>query len=170
MKDISCTFTYKALNYSLIQDTYDYANKFLNMGLFIALAEVYVVYNDNKYDVIKFGENISCAPYWELNKTLINMGYVFTEKDEPDYKQYSMYLLDKMIKHREDVKMIMLLNTRASEFKFYCTDKKLVDAINKDPRHKITYEESSEDSAILESSDFIDMVRSDFYKYVTGKL
>lgn len=157
-----CKYEYKPLSFNLVQETYDYITKCLDDSL-EAIAEAYVVYNDNTYDVIKFGRYVAHTPIDQI-----------TEKGLTPYvsesKQYSIFLLNKMLANKDNIKMLMVTNTRVDEFCFYCTDKKLVDVINKDPRHMANiYAYSSNDDAMYDNTNFIILIRSTFYKYTHGE-
>lgn len=157
-----CKYEYKPLSFNLVQETYDYITKCLDDSL-EAIAEAYVVYNDNTYDVIKFGRYVAHTPIDEI-----------TEKGLAPYvsesKQYSIFLLNKMLANKDNIKMLMVTNTRVDEFCFYCTDKKLVDVINKDPRHIANeYVGFNRDNVMYDNSKFIILIRSTFYKYIHGE-
>lgn len=157
-----CKYEYKPLSFSLVQETYDYITKCLDDSL-EAIAEAYVVYNDNTYDVIKFGRYVAHTPI-----------DCITEKGLAPYvsesKQYSIFLLNKMLANKDNIKMLMVTNTRVDEFCFYCTDKKLVDVINKDPRHIANeYVGFNRDNVMYDNSKFIILIRSTFYKYIHGE-
>lgn len=157
-----CKYEYKPLSFNLVQETYDYITKCLDDSL-EAIAEAYVVYNDNTYDVIKFGRYVAHTPIDEI-----------TEKGLAPYvsesKQYSIFLLNKMLANKDNIKMLMVTNTRVDEFCFYCTDKKLVDVINKDPRHIANeYVGFNKDEVMYDNSKFIILIRSTFYKYIHGE-
>lgn len=157
-----CKYEYKPLSFNLVQETYDYITKCLDDSL-EAIAEAYVVYNDNTYDVIKFGRYVAHTPI-----------DCITEKGLAPYvsesKQYSIFLLNKMLANKDNIKMLMVTNTRVDEFCFYCTDKKLVDVINKDPRHIANeYVGFNRDNVMYDNSKFIILIRSTFYKYIHGE-
>lgn len=157
-----CKYEYKPLSFNLVQETYDYITKCLDDSL-EAIAEAYVVYNDNTYDVIKFGRYVAHTPIDQI-----------TEKGLTPYvsesKQYSIFLLNKMLANKDNIKMLMVTNTRVDEFCFYCTDKKLVDVINKDPRHIANeYVGFNKDEVMYDNSKFIILIRSTFYKYIHGE-
>ena len=157
-----CKYEYKPLSFNLVQETYDYITKCLDDSL-EAIAEAYVVYNDNTYDVIKFGRYVAHTPIDKI-----------TEKGLAPYvsesKQYSIFLLNKMLANKDNIKMLMVTNTRVDEFCFYCTDKKLVDVINKDPRHIANeYVGFNKDEVMYDNSKFIILIRSTFYKYIHGE-
>lgn len=157
-----CKYEYKPLSFNLVQETYDYITKCLDDSL-EAIAEAYVVYNDNTYDVIKFGRYVAHTPI-----------DCITEKGLAPYvsesKQYSIFLLNKMLANKDNIKMLMVTNTRVDEFCFYCTDKKLVDVINKDPRHIANeYVGFNKDEVMYDNSKFIILIRSTFYKYIHGE-
>lgn len=157
-----CKYEYKPLSFNLVQETYDYITKCLDDSL-EAIAEAYVVYNDNTYDVIKFGRYVAHTPIDQI-----------TEKGLTPYvsesKQYSIFLLNKMLANKDNIKMLMVTNTRTNELCFYCTDKKLVNVINKDPRHMANISAySSNDDAMYDNTNFIILIRSIFYKYTHGE-
>lgn len=157
-----CKYEYKPLSFNLVQETYDYITKCLDDSL-EAIAEAYVVYNDNTYDVIKFGRYVAHTPIDHI-----------TEKGLAPYvsesKQYSIFLLNKMLANKDNIKMLMVTNTRTNELCFYCTDKKLVNVINKDPRHMANISAySSNDDAMYGNTNFIILIRSIFYKYTHGE-
>lgn len=157
-----CKYEYKPLSFNLVQETYDYITKCLDDSL-EAIAEAYVVYNDNTYDVIKFGRYVAHTPIDHI-----------TEKGLAPYvsesKQYSIFLLNKMLANKDNIKMLMVTNTRTNELCFYCTDKKLVNVINKDPRHMANISAySSNDDAMYDNTNFIILIRSIFYKYTHGE-
>ena len=157
-----CKYEYKPLSFNLVQETYDYITKCLDDSL-EAIAETYVVYNDDTYDVIKFGRYVAHTPI-----------DCITEKGLAPYvsesKQYSIFLLNKMLANKDNIKMLMVTNTRVDEFCFYCTDKKLVDVINKDPRHIANeYVGFNKDNVMYDNSKFIILIRSTFYKYIHGE-
>ena len=157
-----CKYEYKPLSFNLVQETYDYITKCLDDSL-EAIAETYVVYNDDTYDVIKFGRYVAHTPI-----------DCITEKGLAPYvsesKQYSIFLLNKMLANKDNIKMLMVTNTRVDEFCFYCTDKKLVDVINKDPRHIANeYVGFNKDEVMYDNSKFIILIRSTFYKYIHGE-